>query len=128
MTTAIQLNRKCRKWVSEQVSEAHRPKNQRLKQAREAAQAEIEQYHLQREKEFKALEDAVWDPWAAAARKWRRRPRRRWPSSGPPSSRTGMKSCITSWPLSLTPGQKCMKITASMGRRGRSSSVLGLAF
>lgn len=34
-------------------------KNRRLKQAKEEAQAEIEQYRLQREKEFKAKEAAV---------------------------------------------------------------------
>ncbi|EHH57126.1 V-type proton ATPase subunit G 1, partial [Macaca fascicularis] len=34
-------------------------KNRRLKQAKEEAQAEIEQYRLQREKEFKAKEAAA---------------------------------------------------------------------
>ena len=34
-------------------------KNRRLKQAKEEAQAEIEQYRLQREKEFKSKEAAV---------------------------------------------------------------------
>ncbi|OBS60421.1 hypothetical protein A6R68_08444 [Neotoma lepida] len=34
-------------------------KNQRLKQAKAEAQAEVEQYDLQREKEFKAKEAAV---------------------------------------------------------------------
>lgn len=34
-------------------------KNRRLKQAKEEAQEEIEQYRLQREKEFKAKEAAV---------------------------------------------------------------------
>ncbi|KAJ0037101.1 hypothetical protein NL108_018345, partial [Boleophthalmus pectinirostris] len=33
-------------------------KNRRLKQAKEEAQAEIEQYRLQREKEFKTKEAA----------------------------------------------------------------------
>lgn len=37
-------------------------KNRRLKQAKEEAQAEIEQYRLQREKEFKAKEAAVGFP------------------------------------------------------------------
>lgn len=39
-------------------------KNRRLKQAKEEAQAEIEQYRLQREKEFKTKEAAVswWRP------------------------------------------------------------------
>lgn len=36
-------------------------KNRRLKQAKEEAQAEIEQYRLQREKEFKTKEAAVSD-------------------------------------------------------------------
>ncbi|XP_026716390.1 V-type proton ATPase subunit G 1 [Athene cunicularia] len=36
-----------------------RGKNRRLKQAKEEAQAEIEQYRLQREKEFKAKEAAA---------------------------------------------------------------------
>uniref|UniRef100_A0A5F4WA06 V-type proton ATPase subunit G n=1 Tax=Callithrix jacchus TaxID=9483 RepID=A0A5F4WA06_CALJA len=44
---------------AEKVSEARRRKNQRLKQAKAAAKAEIEQYHLQREKEFKAKEAAA---------------------------------------------------------------------
>nr|XP_037854689.1 V-type proton ATPase subunit G 1-like [Chlorocebus sabaeus] len=39
-----------------EVSQARKRKNRRLKQAIEAAQAEIEQYRLQREKEFKAKE------------------------------------------------------------------------
>ncbi|XP_004413678.1 PREDICTED: V-type proton ATPase subunit G 1-like [Odobenus rosmarus divergens] len=47
------------KWASEKVSKAHKQKNQRLKQAKEAAQTEIEQYCLQREKEFKAMEDVA---------------------------------------------------------------------
>lgn len=34
-------------------------KNRRLKQAKEEAQAEIEQYRLQRDKEFKTKEAAV---------------------------------------------------------------------
>lgn len=37
-------------------------KNRRLKQAKEEAQAEIEQYRLQREKEFKTKEAAVRTP------------------------------------------------------------------
>lgn len=37
----------------------HTGKNRRLKQAKEEAQAEIEQYRLQREKEFKTKEAAV---------------------------------------------------------------------
>nr|XP_058141969.1 V-type proton ATPase subunit G 1-like [Dasypus novemcinctus] len=41
-----------------EVSEARKPKNRRPKQAKAAAQAEIEQYCLQRE-EFKAKEAAA---------------------------------------------------------------------
>ncbi|XP_060246107.1 V-type proton ATPase subunit G 1-like [Meriones unguiculatus] len=44
---------------AEKVSEARKRKNRRLKQAKEEAQAEIEQYLLQREKEFKAKEAAA---------------------------------------------------------------------
>uniref|UniRef100_A0A8C5YG48 V-type proton ATPase subunit G n=1 Tax=Microcebus murinus TaxID=30608 RepID=A0A8C5YG48_MICMU len=40
----------------QKVSEARKRKNRLLKQAKEEAQAEIEQYRLQREKEFKAKE------------------------------------------------------------------------
>ncbi|XP_050642731.1 V-type proton ATPase subunit G 1-like [Macaca thibetana thibetana] len=47
------------KRAAEKVSEARERKNRRLKQAKEAAQAEIEQYRLQREKEFKAKEAAA---------------------------------------------------------------------
>ncbi|XP_027472883.1 V-type proton ATPase subunit G 1-like isoform X1 [Zalophus californianus] len=43
---------------AEKVSEACKQKNRRLKQAKEA-QAEIEQYCLRREKEFKAKEAAA---------------------------------------------------------------------
>lgn len=42
--------------MTEKVSGVHKPKNQRLKQTNEEPQAEIEQYHLQRKKEFKAKE------------------------------------------------------------------------
>ncbi|XP_033090654.1 V-type proton ATPase subunit G 1-like [Trachypithecus francoisi] len=48
-----------KKWAAEKVSEALKGKNRRLKQAKEEAQAEIEQYRLQREKEFKAKEDSA---------------------------------------------------------------------
>ncbi|EHB08556.1 V-type proton ATPase subunit G 1 [Heterocephalus glaber] len=44
-----------KKRAEEKVSEARKRKNLRLKKAKEA-QAEIEQYLLQREKEFKAKE------------------------------------------------------------------------
>nr|XP_033818324.1 V-type proton ATPase subunit G 1 [Geotrypetes seraphini] len=47
------------KRAAEKVSEARKRKNRRLKQAKEEAQAEIEQYRLQREKEFKAKEAAA---------------------------------------------------------------------
>ncbi|XP_035553366.1 V-type proton ATPase subunit G 1-like [Canis lupus dingo] len=48
------------KYVDKQVSLfARKRKNRRLKQAKEEAQAEIEQYRLQREKEFKAKEAAA---------------------------------------------------------------------
>ncbi|XP_025744100.2 V-type proton ATPase subunit G 1 isoform X1 [Callorhinus ursinus] len=127
----IQQLLQAEKRAAEKVSEARKRKNRRLKQAKEEAQAEIEQYRLQREKEFKAKEAAgspsphhslrglsvctvpawgpshppsqrpgpaapraealssvlplaglpslawLWDPMAAAAPKWRRRPRRR---------------------------------------------------
>ncbi|XP_010213869.1 PREDICTED: V-type proton ATPase subunit G 1 [Tinamus guttatus] len=42
-----------------QSLDARKRKNRRLKQAKEEAQAEIEQYRLQREKEFKAKEAAA---------------------------------------------------------------------
>ncbi|EDL34860.1 mCG48677 [Mus musculus] len=41
------------------VSEARKRKNLRLKQAKEEAQAEIEQYILRREREFKTKEAAA---------------------------------------------------------------------
>ncbi|CAI9180802.1 unnamed protein product [Rangifer tarandus platyrhynchus] len=47
------------KRAAEKVSKARKRKNRRLKQAKEEAQAEIEQYRLQREKEFKAKEAAA---------------------------------------------------------------------
>uniref|UniRef100_A0A2K5F3U8 V-type proton ATPase subunit G n=1 Tax=Aotus nancymaae TaxID=37293 RepID=A0A2K5F3U8_AOTNA len=47
------------KRAAEKASEARKRKNRRLKQAKAAAQAEIEQYHLQREKAFKAKEAAA---------------------------------------------------------------------
>ncbi|KAF3821141.1 hypothetical protein GH733_011294 [Mirounga leonina] len=58
----IQQLLQAEKRAAEKVSEARkrefRGKNRRLKQAKEEAQAEIEQYRLQREKEFKAKEAA----------------------------------------------------------------------
>ncbi|EFB13020.1 hypothetical protein PANDA_013593, partial [Ailuropoda melanoleuca] len=44
------------KWEAERVSEACKWKNRRLKRGKEGAPTEIEQYCLQREKEFKAKE------------------------------------------------------------------------
>ncbi|XP_032617961.1 V-type proton ATPase subunit G 1-like [Hylobates moloch] len=55
----IQQLLQAEKQAAEKVSEARKRKNRRLKQAKEAAQAEIEQYRLQREKEFKAKEAAA---------------------------------------------------------------------
>ncbi|XP_054291313.1 V-type proton ATPase subunit G 1-like [Pongo pygmaeus] len=55
----IQQLLQAEKRAAEKVSEARKRKNRRLKQAKEAAQAEIEQYRLQREKEFKAKEAAA---------------------------------------------------------------------
>uniref|UniRef100_A0A8W4FHI6 V-type proton ATPase subunit G n=1 Tax=Sus scrofa TaxID=9823 RepID=A0A8W4FHI6_PIG len=54
----IQQLLQAEKRAAEKVSEARKRKNRRLKQAKEEAQAEIEQYRLQREKEFKAKEAA----------------------------------------------------------------------
>ncbi|XP_039104874.1 V-type proton ATPase subunit G 1-like [Hyaena hyaena] len=47
------------KLAAEKVSEARKRKNRRLKPAKDAAQAEIEQYRQQREKEFKVKEAAA---------------------------------------------------------------------
>ncbi|CAI9178096.1 unnamed protein product [Rangifer tarandus platyrhynchus] len=55
----IQKLLQAEKRAAEKVSEARKPKNLRLKQAKEEAQAETEQYHLQREKECKAKEAAA---------------------------------------------------------------------
>ncbi|KAG8509946.1 V-type proton ATPase subunit G 1 [Galemys pyrenaicus] len=55
----IQQLLQAKKPVAEKVSEARKGKNQRLKQGKEEAQAEIEQYRLQKEKEFKAKEAAA---------------------------------------------------------------------
>ncbi|KAK2120208.1 hypothetical protein P7K49_001594 [Saguinus oedipus] len=55
----IQQLLQAEKRAAEKVSEARKRKNRRLKQAKEEAQAEIEQYRLQREKEFKAKEAAT---------------------------------------------------------------------
>ncbi|XP_011853879.1 PREDICTED: V-type proton ATPase subunit G 1 isoform X2 [Mandrillus leucophaeus] len=55
----IQQLLQAEKRAAEKVSEARKRKNRRLKQAKEEAQAEIEQYRLQREKEFKAKEAAL---------------------------------------------------------------------
>ncbi|EHB09272.1 V-type proton ATPase subunit G 1 [Heterocephalus glaber] len=55
----IQQLLQAEKRATEKVSEARKRKNRRMKQAKEEAQAEIEQYRLQREKEFKAEEAAA---------------------------------------------------------------------
>ncbi|KAM9217943.1 V-type proton ATPase subunit G 1 [Leptosomus discolor] len=55
----IQQLLQAEKRAAEKVAEARKRKNRRLKQAKEEAQAEIEQYRLQREKEFKAKEAAA---------------------------------------------------------------------
>uniref|UniRef100_A0A8C5WQQ0 V-type proton ATPase subunit G n=1 Tax=Laticauda laticaudata TaxID=8630 RepID=A0A8C5WQQ0_LATLA len=55
----IQQLLQAEKRAAEKVAEARKRKNRRLKQAKEEAQAEIEQYRLQREKDFKAKETAV---------------------------------------------------------------------
>uniref|UniRef100_A0A9J8BK89 V-type proton ATPase subunit G n=1 Tax=Cyprinus carpio carpio TaxID=630221 RepID=A0A9J8BK89_CYPCA len=55
----IQQLLQAEKRAAEKVAEARKRKNRRLKQAKEEAQAEIEQYRLQREKEFKTKEAAV---------------------------------------------------------------------
>ncbi|KAL4666680.1 hypothetical protein H8959_005369 [Pygathrix nigripes] len=52
----IQQLLQAEKQAAEKVSQACKRKNQRLKQAIEEAQAEIEEYRLQREKEFKVKE------------------------------------------------------------------------
>ncbi|XP_028664615.1 V-type proton ATPase subunit G 1 [Erpetoichthys calabaricus] len=44
------------KRAAEKVAEARKRKNRRLKQAKEEAQAEVEQYRMQREKDFKTKE------------------------------------------------------------------------
>nr|XP_006137244.1 V-type proton ATPase subunit G 1 [Pelodiscus sinensis] len=47
------------KWLLNKALSLETGKNRRLKQAKEEAQEEIEQYRLQREKEFKAKEEAA---------------------------------------------------------------------
>ncbi|XP_030063108.1 V-type proton ATPase subunit G 1 [Microcaecilia unicolor] len=55
----IQQLLQAEKRAAEKVSESQKRKNRRLKQAKEEAQVEIEQYRMQREKEFKAKEAAA---------------------------------------------------------------------
>ncbi|KAM4695849.1 V-type proton ATPase subunit G 1 [Rhinophrynus dorsalis] len=55
-SAGIQQLLQAEKRAAERVGEARKRKNRRLKQAKEEAQAEIEQYRLQREKEFKSKE------------------------------------------------------------------------
>ncbi|NP_001080436.1 ATPase, H+ transporting, lysosomal 13kDa, V1 subunit G1 S homeolog [Xenopus laevis] len=58
-SAGIQQLLQAEKRAAERVAEARKRKNKRLKQAKEEAQAEIEQYRLQRDKEFKAKESAA---------------------------------------------------------------------
>ena len=58
------------------MSEARKRKNRRLKQAKAAAQAEIEQYRLQRE-EFKAKEAAALGSHGSCSTEVEKKPRRR---------------------------------------------------
>ncbi|XP_075691520.1 V-type proton ATPase subunit G 1 [Rhinoderma darwinii] len=58
-SAGIQQLLQAEKRAAERVAEARKRKNRRLKQAKEEAQAEIEQYRLQRDKEFKAKEAAA---------------------------------------------------------------------
>ncbi|KAJ6654566.1 hypothetical protein lerEdw1_006719 [Lerista edwardsae] len=55
----IQQLLQAEKRAAEKVAEARKRKNRRLKQAKEEAQAEIEQYRLHREKDFKEKEAAA---------------------------------------------------------------------
>ncbi|XP_034047527.1 V-type proton ATPase subunit G 1 [Thalassophryne amazonica] len=55
----IQQLLQAEKRAAEKVADARKRKNRRLKQAKEEAQAEIEQYRLQRDKEFKTKEAAA---------------------------------------------------------------------
>ncbi|PIO37238.1 V-type proton ATPase subunit G 1 [Aquarana catesbeiana] len=58
-SAGIQQLLQAEKRAAERVAEARKRKNKRLKQAKEEAQAEIEQYRLQRERDFKAKEEAA---------------------------------------------------------------------
>uniref|UniRef100_A0A674HPI2 V-type proton ATPase subunit G n=1 Tax=Taeniopygia guttata TaxID=59729 RepID=A0A674HPI2_TAEGU len=73
----IQQLLQAEKRAAEKVAEARKRKNRRLKQAKEEAQAEIEQYRLQREKEFKAKEAAALGSHGSCTTRWRRRLRKR---------------------------------------------------
>ncbi|CAM9583716.1 V-type proton ATPase subunit G 2-like [Lethenteron reissneri] len=55
----IQQLLQAEKRASEKVSEARKRKTRRLKQAKEEAQAEIDQYRLQRENEFRKKQDSI---------------------------------------------------------------------
>nr|ACO08822.1 Vacuolar ATP synthase subunit G 1 [Oncorhynchus mykiss] len=55
----IQQLLQAEKRAAEKVAEARKRKNRRLKQAKEEAQAEIEQYRMRREKDFKPKEAAA---------------------------------------------------------------------
>ncbi|EHB03914.1 V-type proton ATPase subunit G 1 [Heterocephalus glaber] len=110
------------KRASEKVSEARKRKNRSLKQAKEA-QAEIEQYRLQREKEFKAKEAAALGSHGSC-------------SSEVEETQEKMAILQTYFQQSrevldnllafVTFGQKSMKSTASMDRR-KKHLLCGLA-
>ncbi|XP_044161699.1 V-type proton ATPase subunit G 1 [Bufo gargarizans] len=58
-SAGIQQLLQAEKRAAERVTEARKRKNRRLKQAKEEAQAEIEQYRMQRDRDFKAKEAAA---------------------------------------------------------------------
>ncbi|XP_033729601.1 V-type proton ATPase subunit G 1-like [Pecten maximus] len=58
-STGIQQLLKAEKTAAEKVAEARKRKNRRLKQAKEEAQAEIDAYKAQREKQYKRYEQSV---------------------------------------------------------------------
>ncbi|CAI9174698.1 unnamed protein product [Rangifer tarandus platyrhynchus] len=55
----IQQLLQAEKRAAEKVSDGRKRKSRRLKQAKEEAQAESEQYRLQREKEFKNRDEVL---------------------------------------------------------------------
>ncbi|OWF35825.1 V-type proton ATPase subunit G 1-like [Mizuhopecten yessoensis] len=58
-STGIQQLLKAEKTAADKVAEARKRKNRRLKQAKEEAQAEIDNYKAQREKQYKRYEQSV---------------------------------------------------------------------